>query len=451
MRSMTTLKLALTAILTCITIHALAVTSSGDPNRLGQDLTPLGGEMAGNEDGTIPPWEGGITTPPSNYKPGGYHPDPYPEDSVLFTIDASNMDQYRDQLSLGHQRMLEQYPTFKIPAYPTRRSASAPQYIYDATKSLVGRASLEKDGNGVNNAIIGIPFPMPKSGIEVIWNHILRYRGQNLETRWGSAAVTKSGNYTITEYKVDVIFRYSQPGMILEELKNLMIFYKSRAIADGEIILVRETINQKRKPRGAWKYRRGERRARRAPSVAYDGISSQKVDGLRRSDQVDMYNGAPDRYNWQLIGKREMYVPYNSYKLHQLTPEDVIIPRHLNPDHLRYELHRIWIVEATLKPGAKHIFTRRVFYIDEDSWNILLVDVYDKNNNLSQVQEAHVINYYEAQVFMPTVEVFVHLDHKERGRYLASGLNTGSDPPLFNGNHLDERDFTPQAIRREGR
>ena len=32
-------------------------------------------------------------------------------------------------------------------------------------------------------------------------------------------------------------------------------------------------------------------------------------------DQYDGYNGSPDRYDWQLIGKRELLVPYNNYRI----------------------------------------------------------------------------------------------------------------------------------------
>ncbi|MYA89154.1 MAG: DUF1329 domain-containing protein, partial [Boseongicola sp. SB0662_bin_57] len=38
--------------------------------RLGADLTPLGGERAGNASGTIPAWNGGITRPPRGYRRG---------------------------------------------------------------------------------------------------------------------------------------------------------------------------------------------------------------------------------------------------------------------------------------------------------------------------------------------------------------------------------------------
>ena len=451
MKTTIKIKLTIIAILTICVVSVVATASSEDADRLGQDLTPLGGEAAGNEAGTIPAWTGGITTVPSGYSPGDHHPDPYHEDEVLFTIDASNMDEYRDQLSAGHQRMLELYPTFKIPVYPTRRSASSPQYVYDATKLMVNQATLEKGGNGVNNAAIGIPFPIPENGLEVLWNHILRYRGETIVAQWKSAAPTSGGQYSLVNDDVKVLFRYSQQGMTPSKLGNTMILYKHETTTppySGEMVLVYETINQKRKPRSAWTYSPDTRRVRRAPNMAYDH-TPQRVDGLRTVDQLDMYNGAPDRYDWKLIGKREMYVPYNSYKLHsdQLSYSDILAPKHLNPDHLRYELHRVWVVEGTRKEGASHIYKRRTFYIDEDSWNILLVDIYDENDELWRVQEGHVINYYEAQVFMPTLEVYLDLNLE---RYLALGLDNEDSMSVFNS-PLSPNEFTRSALRREGR
>ena len=94
--------------------------------RLGADLTPIGAEKAGNADGTIPPWEGGITTWPEGYKPGDHHPDPFPDDPILFTITGQNADQYADKLTPGQMALLKTYDTYKMNVYRTRRTASYP-------------------------------------------------------------------------------------------------------------------------------------------------------------------------------------------------------------------------------------------------------------------------------------------------------------------------------------
>ncbi len=431
---------------------AAAELSADQVARLGKDLTPLGGERAGNADGTIPEWTGGIVEPPAGYEPGEHHRDPYGEDRALFAIDASNLDAHRDRLSVGHQRMLETYPSFRMQVYPTRRSASVPPRIEEATRRVAATARLVDDGNGVAGAAIGIPFPIPSNGLEAVWNHLLRYRGETVECVVGQAAVTRSGDYTMVKYGLEVELRYSLPGMTEEELGNTMILFKQRVLAPprlaGDLLLVHETMNQVREPRNAWVYNPGQRRVRRAPDVAYDNPGAT-TDGLRTADQFDMFNGAVDRYDWKLVGKRELYVPYNSYRLHSdaLAFDDILTPLHVNPEHLRYELHRVWVVDATLKEGASHIYKRRTLYLDEDSWQILVADIYDNRDQLWRVSEAHVINYYEKPLIWATLEVHTDL---QGGRYLALGLDNEFDMCTYD-TAFTARDFTPAALRREGR
>ena len=448
-----TIRFAAALVLACaFGSPAAAEISADEIARLGKDLTPLGAERAGNAGGTIPEWKGGITKPPAGYQLGEHHRDPYAADKPLFVIDQSNLDKYRDKLSVGHQRLLETYPTYKLMVYPTRRSASVPQRIYDATREIAAVTKLVDDGNGVDGAVIGIPFPIPKNGLEVIWNHLLRYRGEAVSCTLGQAAVTRGGDYTLVKYAVDVNVRYSWPDMTVDKLGNTMILFKQRVTAParlaGDIVLVHETMNQAREPRRAWTYNPGQRRVRRAPNIAYDNPGTTS-DGLRTADQFDMFNGAVDRYDWKLVGKREMYVPYNAYRAHsgELTFGDIIKPLHVNPEHLRYELHRVWIVDATLKEGASHIYKRRTFYIDEDSWQIMLADIYDNRDQLWRVSEGHVINFYEKPLTWPTLEVHHDL---QAGRYLALGLDN-EFPMCAYDIKFKARDFKPSSLRRAGR
>ncbi len=448
-----TIRFGIALALACaIGSPASAELSADEIARLGKDLTPLGAERAGNADGTIPEWTGGITKPPAGYQPGDHHSDPYGSDKPLFVIDKANLDKHRDKLSVGHQRLLETYPTYKLNVYPTRRSASVPQRIYDATREIASVTKLVDDGNGVDGAVIGIPFPIPKNGLEVIWNHLLRYRGEAVSCTLGQAAVTRGGDYTLVKYAVNVRIRYSLPGMTPEELGDTMILFKQRVTAParlaGGIVLVHEAMNQARSPRRAWTYNPGQRRVRRAPNIAYDNPGTTS-DGLRTADQFDMFNGAVDRYDWKLVGKREMYVPYNAYRVHssELSFNDIIRPLHVNPEHLRYELHRVWIVDATLKEGTSHTYKRRTFYIDEDSWQIMLADLYDNRDQLWRVSEGHVINFYEKPLTWPTLEVHHDL---QAGRYLALGLDNEFRMCTYDVK-FKARDFKPSSLRRAGR
>jgi hypothetical protein len=411
-------------------------------------LTPMGAIKAGNAEGTIPAWEGGITAPPAGYAKGMHHPDPFAEDRVTFTITAANLEQYAEKLTEGHKALLRQYPNYKMNVYPTRRSASAPQRIYDATAKNAETAKLTADGNGVENAREGIPFAVPENGLEAIWNHLLRWRGTAVQRYPGQANPTASGQYTMITIDEKALFAYNQPG---GTDGNVSLYFLQEVTGParlaGEILLVHDTINQVREPRAAWTYNPGQRRVRKAPNIAYDNPGTAS-DGLRTTDNLDLFNGAPDRYEWTLVGRKEMYVPYNSYALHsdRLSYDDIIRPNHLNPDLLRYELHRVWVVDARLKEGTSHVYARRTFYIDEDSWQTLAVDHYDSRGQLWRVGEAHPINYYEVPVFWSTLDVIYDL---QSGRYTAIGFDNKEKMYDFDV-QLTPGDFTPDTLRRAG-
>lgn len=425
--------------------------SAADAARLGQDLTPLGGETAGNTAGTIPAWTGGITQPPAGYQPGMHHPDPFAADAVQFTITGANADQYAAQLSAGHLALLKAYPTYKMPVYPTRRSFSNPQRIYDATKRNATTATLTEGGNGIAGSVHGTPFPIPQNGLEVIWNHLTRYRGVAANRAISQAAPQRNGSYTLVDFDDEFLFNYAREDVTTENLGNVLLYFKQAVTAParlaGSILLVHETMDQVKEKRLAWLYNAGQRRVRMAPSIEYDNPGTA-ADGMRTSDQFDMFNGAPDRYEWKLVGKKEMFMPYNSYKLHSdsLKNDDILKPLHINQDLTRYELHRVWVVDATLKPGTSHIYSRRTFYIDEDSWQVLAVDQYDGRGQLWRVSEAHCINYYDALVFWSTLEVHTDLI---AGRYLAIGLDNQKAMYNFNLKRTPD-DYTPSRLRQEG-
>lgn len=435
----------------CAAATVSAAVSEADADRLGKDLTPLGAERAGNAAGTIPAWDGGITTPPAGYKVGDHHPDPYAADQPLYVITAENLADHANVVTAGHAALLKAYSDYKLMVYPTHRSASNPERVYEATKRNATTAHLVNDGNGFADAIVGVPFPIPQNGLEVIWNHLTRYRGVAATRNIGQAAPTRGGSYTMVDFEDEFLFNYARAGVTAADLDNVLIYFKQAVVSPprlaGTILLAHETMDQVKEPRRAWVYNVGRRRVSRAPNVAYDNPGTA-ADGMRTSDQFDMYNGAPDRYNWELVGKREMIVPYNSYKLHsdKVTYDEILTPLHINQDLARYELHRVWVVEATLKPGASHLYARRTFYIDEDSWQILAVDQYDSRGQLWRVSEAHCINYYDAQTFWSTLEVHTDL---QAGRYLAIGLDNQNKMYDFTIQRTPA-DYSPDSLRRSG-
>lgn len=456
MRNLTkTTLLSLAVSLVLNSGNVLAKISDEESKKLDKELTPLGAQRNANADGSIPKWEGGITTLPAGYKEGDHHVDPFPSDNTLFTITSKNVDEYKGNLTPGQIKLFETYPeTFSMNVYQTRRSASFPSHVYDAIKSNATKAELVEGGNGITDASVGIPFPIPKNGLEAIWNHILRYRGEHVKREGGQVSPTASGDYTYLGFEESLILPYNVKGAKPEELQKTNILFKFKqkvtepARVAGTALLVHETMDQIKTPRQAWTYNTGQRRVRRAPNVAYDTPGTAS-DGLRTTDDFDMYNGAPDRYTWELKGKQELFIPYNDYRLHsnELKYEQILQPGHINPQYVRYEKHRVWVVEAKLKSSTRHTYKKRVFYIDEDSWQIAVTDIYDNRDELYRVGVAHGVNYYEVPTQWSTLEVYHDLQSR---RYLAMGLDNEETMYDFKTKQTASK-FTPSALRREGR
>lgn len=434
-------------------VQALAKVSESEAARLGSDLTPVGAERAGNVAGTIPAWTGGVTQPPAGWTEGEREINPFPEDRPLFTITRDNYQEYRDNLTDGHIAMMETYGTdYFLPVYQTRRTAAFPEHVYKKFRENALTAELLDNGNGVRDTIMTSPFPIPQNGLEVVWNHILRYRGEQLSFRSAAAtpAVNGAFNPVLTQY--DYFFAYAEPNIQLADIDNKIFYLKTETISPanlaGSITLVHETLDQVRSPRLAWRYEAGSRRLRRSPNLAYE-TDLPNSSSLRSVDQKDMYNGAPNQYDWHLKGKREIYVPYNAYELHSNahTSEDIIQPGHINQELTRYELHRVWVVEATLRTGISHIYSRRVFYVDEDSWQILASEEYDEDGNLWRVSEAHNISYYSEPLFWTTMEMTYDLKSR---RYYIDGLDEGQVPYDFDPGFRSNQ-FTASAARRAAR
>lgn len=295
-----------TGLLLCLSNAALAAVSAEEAAKLGSSLTPLGGDKAANAAGTIPAWNGGITQAPAGYAgPGHHHVDPFAGDKPLFTISKANLEQYQDHLTPGQLALFRTYPdSFQMPVYQTRRSASAPQWVYDNTRRNAEKARLLEGGNGFAEAYGGIPFPIPQSGVEAVWNHVARYRGTYAVRQSSDASVQRNGSYALITTQQEALFSYYRQGGSAEQLDNMLFYYmavtKAPARLAGGALLVHETLDQVQEARQAWAYAAGQRRVRRAPSVAYD-TPLGTADNLMTADDKDMFNGSPDRYDLSLI------------------------------------------------------------------------------------------------------------------------------------------------------
>jgi hypothetical protein len=434
------------------TAHAKATAE--EAAKLGSTLTPIGAEKAASKDGTIPEWTGGMKEPGAmfgSYKAGSgeYYPDPFPQDKPLFTVTHENFKQYASKLPDGAAKMLERYADYSMPVYATRRTPIFPDAVYAATKANATTATTVGD-DGLKDATLGFPFPVPGNGAEVVWNHKVRYRGDSVQQTGGIFAVGEKGDYQQNLYEQSAQFSYGNvknPGKIADNL-ILQLLRKQTAPPRlaGSMTLVWDHLDGSRE---AWQYSPGTNRIRQAPIVAFDNPIAGS-DGLQSTDQADMFNGSMKLYSWKLIGKKEMLIGYNPYRL--LRPElkykDIIHARHLNPKHLRYELHRVWIVEATLKPGQGNIYKRRVMYVDEDSWGIAAVDCYDARNTLWRYQEGFVAPLFMDKAVVAAPQITYDLF---AGRYAVNNLPNEQGYIAKFGVSFKTGYFTPQTLQKLGR
>lgn len=366
---------------------ALAAVTAEEAATLGTTLTPVGAERAGNKEGTIPPWTGGMKAAPSGYKTGDPRPDPFAGDAKRFSITTANLAQHRDKLSAGTVAMFERHPDFRIDVYPTHRTAAAPQWVYDNIARNATRATTKDNGLSVEGAYGGIPFPIPKDGFEIMWNHLLAWKGQAVYTEFRTyVATAASGPIVMAAESVKhEEYPYYYKDGNLEDFNGY--YFKTRltntapSYKAGEAFLALDPVDMYGKGRQAWQYLVGQRRVRKAPSIAYD-TPDFITSGQSTFDEALVFNGSMDRYTMKLVGKRELYIPYNTMKALTAKPEELLGPSFLNPDLVRWELHRVWVVDAELAPGKRNIIAKRRFYIDEDTWLAVLADEWDAKGQL---------------------------------------------------------------------
>jgi hypothetical protein len=436
------------------TVTAQAKVPAEQAARLDQDLTPLGSERAGNADGSIPAWTGGLTSPPEGigYVPGEHLPDPFADEKPLFRITKDNTTEYDAFITRGQKALIERHDTYFLDVYPSHRTCANPEFVYKAARKNALIGELVAEGNGVSEAIMASPFPIPNNGLELVWNHTLRYRSFKLQREFTAIPVNQLGDYYEVTVHDDAIFRWSDPQMSrAEDLDNTSILYllqtKAPARSAGYVVLVQETLNMAVEARRAWTYSPGTRRVRRAPTIAYDNPGTNS-DGITTSDSFGGYNGAPDRFNWTVRGRSEKFIAYNNFRRVLTTYKDMVGPKHINQDVMRYEKHRVWEVVGSLKPEFRHVYAKRVFYIDEDTKGIVATEIYDGRGQLWRVQELGGGVQYDVPLCGGSGATVYDL---VVGRYLMLGLLNEEKPINFQADHLKPNRYTPSNIRRLGR
>lgn len=368
---------------------ALAAVSAEEAAKLKSSLTPLGAERNGNADGSIPGWEGGYTSIDPAYKAGGVRGDPFVGEKALFTIDATNMDKYSDKLSDGVKAMLKKYPSsYRLDVYPTHRTAAAPKSVYDATfvNATGGKLVESAAGPMPQGAQGGIPFPIPQSGVEAIWNHLLRWRGVSWHANFSQYLTTSDGKHVLVS---DVRGEFQMPWYLPAGTDKDGVYWTVRLLNEGPPLRAGEAITGRENldpdMTATWTYLPGQRRVRRLPNACCD-TPTPATAGVMSFDEVGVFSGRMDRFDWKLVGKKELYIPYNSNRVFAAAnPTDLLAEHHMKADAIRWELHRVWVVEATLKTGSRHVMSRSTYYLDEDTWAAVLGERYDSKNQLAKV------------------------------------------------------------------
>jgi hypothetical protein len=382
---------------------ALAAVSPEQAARLGKDLTPMGAEAAGNADGSIPPWDPAGTPVPPGFVPGSDdYINPYADEKPLYTIDGKNWKDYAEFLTVGSQAMFEKYGAdgFKMHVYPSHRGTIRPDWYYANTLKNATGATLVEDGQKIEGNYPGVPFPIPQSALEVMWNHMIRY-GEDFHMEYDVYYVGANGKPVLstTGSSTSIFPMFKKPDQpVGDEIWTMLrINYDAPARRAGEILLVHEpgADYTKGKGRKAWQYLVGQRRVRLAPAVSFD-TPNPGVAGTSTYDDSFIYNGSPERFNWTLVGKKEMIIPAAEYDMvFQDKVEDLLGEKFLDPDKIRWEKHRVWVVDSNLKEGSRHLYSRRTFYIDEDSWLAVAGEMYDGRGQLWRLQYNYPANLYD--------------------------------------------------------
>lgn len=443
------------ATIAVLSASAMAAVSPQEAARLGKDLTPVGAEKAGNKDGTIPDWTGGLTKIPASFVPGsGLRPDPFAGDKPRLVITGQNADQYKDKLTAVTYALLKRYPKYRIDVYPTQRPVYYPEKIVSNIAKNAVSAKTVNDGIAMEGALPGTPFPIPKTGNEAMWNHIMRYAGEATFCKYDSYNVDSAGVATLAatglSYQEFPIFAPKALDTVIKGDSPIWYIkqeYTGPARRAGESLLVIDHANPLVQPRKAWQYLPGQRRVKLAPDLGYD-TPNPGTAGAATYDDAFVFNGAQDRFDFKLVGKKEVFIPYNNYKATSFpgSRENVTTPNYMNPDLVRWELHRMWVVEATLKPGKRHIYKKRVFYIDEDSWVALASDEYDARDQLFRGTYGYTAFSYDAKVLNIALQATYDLI---AGLYASQG-NCGLYKGVTYRGPFPARDWTPDALAGAG-
>jgi hypothetical protein len=420
----------------------------------GPKLTCMGAERAGSASGVAEYTGKFVGSWPGMKNKSGFEPGPYADEKPLFTITAQNLDQYADKLTEGQKALLRKYPqAYRMNVYPSHRDFANAPWVCETVKKNATTAEVIHDGLGITGTSGAIPFPFASTGLEAIWNIINPHRAHNEEAVVDIADVYANGKIAWGKQR----FRTLDPGKDPAKRGSYQdkigaYFYASYLLPErdkGFTAVGYQPNDFSKDATHSWQYLPGIRRVREAPEVGFD--YPVPPAGLRTVDDDYVFNGSPERYTWKLMGKKEIYIPYHNFRMNDpaVKYKDLIKPSTINPDYVRYELHRVWVVEGYLKDGVRHSYKRRTIYADEDTWMAMWADSYDARDQL--YRNAFVGYFYsqESKAFHRGASVYHDLSS---GAYEAGYLTNeaGKDWWKINQPNVKPQSFSPEAAARGG-
>ena len=450
------------AVATAFTGSAIAAVSADEAKQLGGPvLTAWGAEKAGNKEGTIPAYTGERTVmplpdPKKPSKPG----DPYANEKPLFSITAQNMAQYGDKVSEGQREMLKKFPSYRLDVYPTHRSAVHDKHMLDNTLKNATSCKAVNNQLRLEGCYGGFPFPIPKTGNEAVWSHIMSHPSFQWDGFINTYVVDNAGKLILqAQYHTTQEAVYLNPAIAGKQLDPNGFYWRLRFDAQsparriGEKTIILDPLDPNEPGRRAWTYIPGQRRVKLAPDLAYD-TPSPASGGSATMDEQRVFLGAQDRYDMKLLGKKEMFIPYNNNKLLDTSKcSDVVIhtKNHVNPDCMRWELHRTWVVEAKVKAGFRHNIPRKMLYFDEDTWSSGISDNWDAAGKMYHVDVFPMFTYSHRPTQQNGGDAGIFYD-------LTTGVYSGTmgvgaaDTGIYapSTQPIEKNFFSPEALAGEG-
>lgn len=437
---------------------ALAKVPAAEADKLGKELTCMGAIKAGSKDG-VPEYTGKWFGKPPGVEftlHSGQHPvDPYAGEKPQFSITAENQAKYAANLTEGQRALFAKFPkAFRMDVYPGHRDFRYDDAACEVAKKNALNAEITDGGMGIKGALKGaIPFPFPKTGEEALMNNMFPKRAYNEDKTADIANVLSDGSITWGRARNKNLDNVNAPDQMGKPLEGVMAYAVTATLLPerekGGVSVTSEPINFSKGKRLAWQYDPGTRRVRQLPEYGFDGPIGGS-GGKMTIDSDRLFNGSPERYSWKLVGKKEIFIPANTYKLHgkDVKYADLIKPGVPNADYIRWELHRVWVVEATLKEGFRHLYGKRVIYLDEDTGMAVMSDFYDTRGSLWQYAFLNYYYSFDINAWQAGNAFYFDLNS---GGYVAYNLfQERPKGPILNKGDLTPAMFTPEAARNAG-